>query len=310
MKEFAAALKKIDRQQRGMVRTLKSWVGVNSWSDNPKGLEKMAKMLKKAFSGLGKVEEIALPVGKALRIRKRPKAPVQIFLGGHMDTVFPPESPFQKAEMLDEDHIRGPGAADMKGGLLVMLTALEAFESSPHKESLGWQVIINPDEEIGSPHSAHLFTENVDKFNAGLLFEPTYPDGALVSARKGSANFTLEAKGKAVHAGRDFFSGKNTICSLSKAILDIHLLSDPDKNITVNIGKVEGGGPINIVPNHAQCHFNIRAETNADLLLIREALAEIVSLDSALTLRETSFRPPQTIRHKNRRTLPHRRSLR
>src|SRR3989304_2280040 len=133
---------------------------------------------------------IRKPLGNALSIRKRSTAPLRIFLGAHMDTVYPADHPFQKAVRVDQNTLRGPGVADSKGGLVVMLKALEALERSPYAQSVGWEVLINPDEELGSPGSAPLLAQAAKNTHLGLVFEPPLPDGALVGARKRPATLT------------------------------------------------------------------------------------------------------------------------
>ena len=86
----------------------------------------------------------------------RLQAPVQVFLCAHMDTVFPSDHPFQTITQLEDDIINGPGVADLKGGIVVMFKALEAFERSPLQDQLGWEILFNPDEEVGSPSSSKL----------------------------------------------------------------------------------------------------------------------------------------------------------
>ena len=100
----------------------------------------------------------------------------------------------------------------MKGGLVILYLGLKAFEASPYAPKISWEVFINPDEEIGSVGSKPLLVERAPQYDFGLLFEPAYADGALVGQRKGSANYTILAKGKAAHVGRDFHIGK---CYLS-----------------------------------------------------------------------------------------------
>src|SRR5690606_15405959 len=132
------------------------------------------------------------------------------------------------------------------------------LEESPFKGKIGWQVFINSDEEVGSPGSKNILQQLAPNFDIGMVFEPPFPDGTLVSARKGSANYTIVAKGKAAHAGRDFDKGINAISSIIKFIKKVEKLTSPKLGTTVNIGFIEGGGPINIVPNSALCRFNIR----------------------------------------------------
>ena len=89
--------------------------------------------------------------GDNLHIVKRPDAPVRVLLTGHMDTVFAADHAFQTCRWLDADTLNGPGVADMKGGIAVMLAALTVLEASPFAERLGWEVVLNSDEEVSSP---------------------------------------------------------------------------------------------------------------------------------------------------------------
>src|SRR6202000_582003 len=91
------------------------------------------------------------PLGQALRLQMRTEAPLRVFLCGHLDTGYGAEEPFPPARARGEDRLHGPGVADLKGGLLVMFLALSALEQSPQRERIGWEVLFNPDEEIGSP---------------------------------------------------------------------------------------------------------------------------------------------------------------
>src|SRR6185503_18576279 len=97
------------------------------------------------------------------------------------------------------------------GGIVVMLTALRALERSPFAEKIGWEVLLNPDEEIGSPNSSALLVEAARRNHLGLIFEPAMSDGSLVGSRKGSGTFTATIKGRAAHAGRDFANGRSAI---------------------------------------------------------------------------------------------------
>jgi len=164
----------------------------NSGSHNTEGLEAMRALLRERASRLGATitdrtltaGEYITPAGEkntvsyapALEITKRPDAPVQIVLTGHYDTVFPKDFHFQTPVYLDDDTVNGPGTADMKGGILVMMTALEALEKSPHAENIGYTVLLSPDEEIGSPGSAKRLMELGKNLNLQL--------GALMCASK------------------------------------------------------------------------------------------------------------------------------
>src|SRR4051794_33148277 len=108
-----------------------SWCEINSGSENVAGLERMRHALAAELAKLpdASIEEVALAGTntKALRVRVRPAAARQLFFSGHYDTVYSAEHPFQNCTLLDENTLRGPGVADMKGGLIVLLAALHEF---------------------------------------------------------------------------------------------------------------------------------------------------------------------------------------
>jgi glutamate carboxypeptidase len=264
----------ISDQQDQMAETLIQWAEINSGTRNLAGLEDMSAVLERAFRPLaGEMKTIELQpqeivehdgrmiqmrLGRALSIEKRPSVAKRVFLEIHMDTVYSAGHPFQRCVRINERTLQGPGVADAKGGLLVMLKALEAFERSPWAENLGWEVLITPDEEIGSPGSAPLLAEAAANNHVGLVFEPAFPDGTLVGARKGSGNFSVVVRGRAAHAGRDPEFGRNAINALADFIVELNALAAGEKGMTINIANVRGGGPANVVPDLAFCRFNVR----------------------------------------------------
>ena len=177
-----------------------------------------------------------------------------------MDTVYPVEHAFQTCKTLDSGHVNGPGVADAKGGIVVMLTALKALEASPLAGKIGWEVLLNADEEIGSPGSIDFIKQIAGRCDVGLLYEPALPDGTLVSWRKGSGNFSFVVRGKAAHAGREFDKGRNAIVAVSRLIDEIAKFNT-DPEVTYNAGRISGGGPLNVVPDLAIGRVNVRVKT-------------------------------------------------
>jgi glutamate carboxypeptidase len=210
-------------------------------------------------------------------VRKRPEALVQVALTGHYDTVFPVDSPFQSVRPLDSMRLEGPGVADMKGGLIVMREALLAFEQSPGANKLGWEVLISPDEEIGSPGSRVPLAELGARAHVGLTYEPALADGSLAGARKGSAVFTLIIRGRAAHAGRDHQLGRNAITAAARFAAALDALNGARDGVTINVAKIDGGGPVNIVPELAICRFNVRAPTPEDMADIEGEIARLAA---------------------------------
>ncbi len=292
-----------------MFNTLINWVNINSHATHLEGIARMRDLLKDSFIELnGQIEEVPLPpykkisadgtiqefeAGPCLKITKREKAPFQIFLGGHMDTVFTKTSHFQQARWEGKKRLVGPGVADMKGGLFVMLQALLEFEKHPLAERVGWEVFINTDEEIGSPSSRTYFQKLGTKFQASLLFEPAFPDGAIAGKRKGSLSIYAVAKGKEAHAGRDFEMGKNAIGFICDFASEAKKLTDLKKGLTLNLGYIQGGGSLNVVPDISVLGINARMETTSDLETLQKTLKHLSGED--ITLFEHSVRPPKPL---------------
>jgi len=273
--DAAPVLAWIDQQQPRMRQLITQWAAINSGSHNLDGLDQLSRALQQHYSALGgevteiplppqhvidnRGDEIDVPLGRALSIRKRPDAPRRVFLGIHMDTVYGPDDPFQSVEQVDANTLRGPGVVDAKGGLVVMLIALEALERSPIASRIGWEVLINPDEEIGSPGSAESFVRAAHRNHAGLVFEPTFPDGALVGERKGSGNYSVVFRGRSAHAGRDFQAGRNAVLAAADIAVAANRINSTLPDVTLNVGRIDGGGPVNLVPDRAVCRLNARA---------------------------------------------------
>ena len=262
-------------QQQSMLEQVQSWSVVNSGSSNLDGLATTAKMLADAFSVLpgevalvnpepvdhvladGSIKTVAH--GQHLLVTVRPDAPTQLLFTGHMDTVFPADHEFQKLRWLDDGVLNGPGVADMKGGISVMLAALCALELSTKISRTGYQVLINSDEEVGSPSSAKLIAELAQNKLAALTYEPALPDGTLAGARGGSGNFSVIFSGIAAHAGRNPDDGRNAVLAAADLALRLKRLSR--EGLSINPAKIEGGGPNNVVPDHAILRVNFRPRT-------------------------------------------------
>lgn len=259
-----------------MLAQVRAWSAINTGTANLAGLASQAAALAEAFSALpGSVELVDpapvtaiaadgsafdKPHGQHLVVRVRPQANRRILLTGHMDTVFPADHAFQHQRWLDEETLNGPGVADMKGGIAVMLHALLAFEQTAAASSLGYDVLINSDEETGSLASAGLIAELAAGKLAALTYEPAaLPDGTLAHERGGTGNYSITFTGRSAHAGRNPHEGRNAIVAAADLILRLKALESDE--ITINPAKLEGGAANNVVPDHAVLRFNIRPKT-------------------------------------------------
>ena len=290
------------------------WAAVNSGSRNLAGLERMAGMLADAFAALpgevqlvepGEVEAVdeagranSIAHGQHLRVTVRPHAPLQLLFTGHMDTVFGADHAFQDTNWLEDGVLNGPGVADMKGGIAVMLAALKAVEAGG-ADQLGYAVVINSDEEVGSLSSANLLAECARGKRAALTYEPAaLPDGTLAGARPGSGNFALIMRGRSAHAGRNPEDGRNAL--LAAADLALRLDALKRDGLTVNPSRIDGGSPSNVVPELAVLRVNMRPRTPEIEAETKEAIDAIVAAlaserDVGIEVHGGFARPPKPL---------------
>lgn len=210
--------------------------------------------------------------GGDVLVLEGPAAPggLRILIAGHLDTVHDPAGPFSALKP-ERDGIReGPGAVDMKGGVVVALAALEALSACGVKAT--WTLALNADEETGSFASAEALRALAARHDVGLVVEPAMADGGFVSWRPGAGLFRIDAFGRAAHAGRDFASGVSAVAALAPAITGALALSDAAAGRIVNIGPLEGGEATNIVPGHACAWGGMRFRTEADGAALEAAL--------------------------------------
>ncbi len=295
--DLAGDLAFLDGRRTEMTAILRDWCAINSGSSNLDGLAEMRAALCAAFDDVGaEVETLASaphavvtnegevvekPVGDCLRLVKRPQAPVRVLLAGHMDTVFGPEHPFQDQKLLDEDTLNAPGGADMKGGLLVMLYALKAIEASRFAERIGYEVIINADEEIGSHGSLQHLCEAAGRAHFACVYEPALADGTLAGARKGSGNFSAVFRGRSAHAGREHHLGRNALVAAADFAAEISKLTGAREGLTINVARIDGGGPNNVVPDRAVVRFNARVEASDDADFVSGRIAALLAAADA-----------------------------
>ena len=267
-------------------RTMR-WASVNSDTGNLPGVAAMAGELADACSALpgavslaaadpveridndGQVRTVAH--GDHLIVRVRPEAERRVLLTGHMDTVYAADDPFQHCA-LDGDVLSGPGTADMKGGLAIMLAGLAAFEASG--PTLGYDILVNSDEETGSLSSATLIADVARGKAAALTYEPALPGGLAARARPGSGNFSAVVRGRSAHAGRNPDEGRNALVAAAELAIELTRLVAP--GLSVNPARIDGGGPNNRVPDLAILRFNARPRSPVDEAAARERIASLI----------------------------------
>lgn len=268
------------------IELLRTMVGINSWTRNPAGIERLAQTTSEAFAPLGFVPESVpstIPgYGSHLFLVRRPSlatAPA-IALVSHLDTVFPPEEEARNRFQWEVigNRAYGPGSEDIKGGTVLIWLVLQAI-SAVHPEWLDRNPVViglnAAEEELSPDFGPELLRRLGPRPRAALIFEAEGRRGEfrrLVRARKGRGTFRIQAQGRSAHAGVDHARGVNAIAQLSHAILAAESISDPDAGLTVNVGHVEGGGGLNRVPQEAVASGEFRAFDRAAYSRGRSAL--------------------------------------
>ncbi|MEG8017429.1 hydrolase [Sphingomonas sp. LR55] len=297
-----------------MLGQVETWAAINSGTRNLPGLATMAGLLGDAFAALPgeitlveptPVDSVAtdgvvssIEHGKHLHLVVRPDAPVRMLFTGHMDTVYPVDHAFQSLQWLDDGRLNGPGVADMKGGLAVMLAALQAVEASPLAARIGYDVFINSDEETGSFSSAPLLASAAHGKIAALTYEPALADGTLAGARGGTGNFSIIVRGRSAHAGRNPEDGRNALVAAADIAVRLSKVRGP--RLAVNPARIEGGGPNNVVPDLAILRVNFRPATLDDITRAQSHIDSAVAMvtvehDVRIEVHGSFNRPPKPI---------------
>lgn len=269
------------------VSLLEKLVAINSGTQNIEGLEKVRQLLIPEFEKLGYKTRVIEGEKKHKVVQfKVPESKPELLLMGHIDTVFTKDSPRQKLEQ-KEGRYYGPGVIDMKGGIVLILDVLKSLTPELRKRVT---VILNDDEEIGSPHTKEKYLALLSGIQGALVFEPALPGGVLVTSHSGVHWLKLSVEGKASHAGLEPEKGTSSCVELGFKISKIHNLSDYDKKLSVNPGTIQGGTKPNVVCEKAETKIDIRYVAQSDL---DETLKQIdaIAQKNHLTLFNSSFPP-------------------
>jgi glutamate carboxypeptidase len=229
--------------------------------------------------------------------------PRQLLLG-HFDTVWPVGTLESMPVVRREGRLHGPGVFDMKGGLAQMIFALRAVAETGMEMTCRPVVMLNCDEEVGSPDSRPHIERLAQAVERAFVMEPSFgPGGSLKTGRKGVARFELRVSGVASHAGLDPGSGASAILELSQQVEKLFALNDPDRGITVNVGTIDGGMRPNIVAPEASAEIEARVVTAEDAVAVEEAIRGLTPGTERVSLRvEGGFnRPPLEPTPRNRR---------
>ena len=261
----------LDEREEEMLALLERITNMNSGSLNRAGLDAVAAVFDEELRGLGfstsrlPGELIEMPSCPGSEysvdladhlLARRPGNGSRLLLMGHIDTVFPPDSPFQTFRR-EGDTIYGPGVADMKGGLVVMLYALKALAAADALDEAAFTVLLNSDEEMGSLSSRRYLEEEALNHDWGLVYESSGID-TMTRQRKGIGQARLVVTGRAAHSGGAHEQGLSAIKELAYKIVQIENMTNYETGLTVNVGVVNGGEARNTISPCAEALIDLR----------------------------------------------------
>ena len=251
-------------------RRLAGLVAVDSGPDAPEGREKVAAMLAGWAAACGcQTEIVAHPAGGHLICRLAGNGVGRIVLLGHHDTVFSAGTAAARPMTVTDGRAYGPGVADMKGGLLLALTAMEALANGA-RPFAAVELHSVPDEEVRVVPFATL--DRVRGADAVLVLECGRENGDFVAGRKTGAWLRLAVEGSPAHAGTEPGLGRSAVIGLCHEVLRLSALDGARPGLTVIAGTISGGTIANVVPHHAETIVDVRAPARSDF---DWALAEI-----------------------------------
>ena len=264
----------LEGEESDMVAMLERITNINTGSLNKAGMAELAEIFSTELRGLGFSVD-SLPGGLIEMpscpgtnydidladhvLASKPGNGSRLLLMGHLDTVFRFDSPFQSYRQ-DGDRVFGPGVADMKGGLVVMLYALKALHAQDLLQDMYISVLLNSDEEMGSLSSRQYVEEQAREHDFGLVYESSGMN-SLVRQRKGLGQARFVVNGRASHAGGAHEQGRSAIKELAYKIVEIENLTDYETGVTVNVGIVSGGESRNTVAPCAEALIDLRYPT-------------------------------------------------
>ncbi|MGG0718968.1 M20 family metallopeptidase [Robertmurraya massiliosenegalensis] len=268
------------QQKKGeMLELIEQLVNIDSGSYVKEGIDQIGSILKKQYEEIRFVVDVnkEKDYGNHLLIQHKNASDPKIILIAHMDTVFPKGTVAKRPFYIEGSRAYGPGVVDMKSSLVELLYAIKALNGYNPKICENVQILLNGDEEIGSPSSRPLIEKHSEGKEYALVMEPARKDGSLVTARRGGGRYKLIVKGKAAHSGIEPEKGRSAIEELAYKIIQLHNLTNHEKGISVNVGLIKGGSSVNTVSDSAVAQVDIRISEMEQADYLEKRIKEICS---------------------------------
>ena len=281
-----------------MLERLQRLVNIDSGTGQIAGVNEIITLLAQWISEL----DFAVTLhdtelfGKNLVARRRGRGQKRLLLSGHVDTVYAVGSAQTRPFTLENSIAHGPGVIDMKSGVVMGITALQALLASDFEQYGEICVVFNTDEEVGSPGSTPLIRDIAASMDVGLVLEPSRALDVLTKSRKGSDKYVLEVQGIPAHSGAEPHKGRSAVVELAYKMIAIHNINTLFPGVTCNVTRISSSEPLNVIPDMARCHISVRAYSPDGLELAATALERIAAgcsiPDTHTTLTRTPGRRP------------------
>ena len=281
-------------QSAAMFELLRHMTEIESPTSDKESNDRLLALVRERFEALGATVEIdRQPDFGDHLVARWPGVGKQGLIVGHIDTVWPTGTLADMPYREEDGNIYGPGVLDMKAGISATIAALFMLRGSDNWPERALTILVNSDEEVGSPSSRPLVEAEAAKAAYTIVMEPGM-GGALKTARKGLGEFRLRVDGKASHAGAFPEDGISAIEEMAHQILRIQSLKDWDAGTTINVGLVEGGSARNTIPSEATAVIDVRVKSADEGQRVTSALyaLEPVNPDATLTMSGSLHRPP------------------
>ncbi|MDA7011647.1 MULTISPECIES: M20/M25/M40 family metallo-hydrolase [Pseudomonas] len=291
-------LKKAQAEQPAYLDTVRQLVDIDTGTGEAPGLKTVSAMLVERLKALG-AEVSTTPAdpsaGDNIVGTFKGDGTRSFLLMVHYDTVFGPGTAAKRPFRLDSERAYGPGVADAKGGVAMILHALQLLQNEHFKEFGTLTVLFNPDEETGSSGSKKVIAELARQHDYVFSYEPPDKDAVTV-ATNGINGLLLDVKGKSSHAGSAPEAGRNAAIELAHQLLQLKDLGDPGKGTTVNWTLIKGGEKRNIIPSSASAEADMRysdlSESDRVLADGQKIVKKTLVDGTEVTLRMEKGRPP------------------
>jgi glutamate carboxypeptidase len=253
-------------------------VRIESPSRDRAAINRLQDVNQKWFASVADVRRHPNEAGDLLHVRVPGSSGERTLLLAHVDTVYPTGS-WSATWRIEGEKAYGPGTYDMKAGAVQALWALRALQALKRKPFMSIDLLLTPDEEVGSEAARPMIEQHARGANAVLVLEAPFMNGDLKIARKGVGGYTIEVHGKAAHQGLEPENGRNAIVSAAQLIMQIVQLQDLTAGTTLGPNVIQGGTVNNVVADAASVHVDLRAWTLAEAQRVDAAIRELKPLE-------------------------------